>query len=92
LSSLDRHPSAKAIALAKETQKDARFVELVLSESKRIVRHRENLESSPSTGFGFVMANAGIDHSKRRARRQAPSGPCCSGRPGPLGKRSSATS
>jgi coenzyme F420-0:L-glutamate ligase/coenzyme F420-1:gamma-L-glutamate ligase len=55
-------PSAEAIELARETLKDARFVQVVLSESKRIVRHRENLIIAEHR-LGFVMANAGIDHS-----------------------------
>jgi coenzyme F420-0:L-glutamate ligase / coenzyme F420-1:gamma-L-glutamate ligase len=55
-------PSAQAIKLAKETRKDPRFVEVVLSESKRIVRHRENLIIAEHR-HGWVMANAGIDHS-----------------------------
>jgi coenzyme F420-0:L-glutamate ligase/coenzyme F420-1:gamma-L-glutamate ligase len=55
-------PSARAKELAEQTGKDARFVELVLSESKRIVRHRENLIIAEHR-LGFVMANAGIDHS-----------------------------
>jgi coenzyme F420-0:L-glutamate ligase/coenzyme F420-1:gamma-L-glutamate ligase len=55
-------PSAAAIALAAETQKDARFVEIVLSESRRIVRHRPNLIIAEHR-LGFVMANAGIDRS-----------------------------
>jgi coenzyme F420-0:L-glutamate ligase/coenzyme F420-1:gamma-L-glutamate ligase len=55
-------PSAQAEKLAAETGKDSRFVELVLSESKRIVRHRENLIIAEHR-LGFVMANAGIDHS-----------------------------
>jgi coenzyme F420-0:L-glutamate ligase / coenzyme F420-1:gamma-L-glutamate ligase len=55
-------PSAEAERLAQETSKDPRFVELVLSESKRIVRHRENLIIAEHR-LGFVMANAGIDHS-----------------------------
>jgi coenzyme F420-0:L-glutamate ligase / coenzyme F420-1:gamma-L-glutamate ligase len=55
-------PSAEAERLAKETNKDPRFVELVLAESKRIVRHRENLIIAEHR-LGFVMANAGIDHS-----------------------------
>ena len=55
-------PSAQAKELAEQTGKDARFVELVLSESKRIVRHRENLIIAEHR-LGFVMANAGIDHS-----------------------------
>ncbi len=33
-------PSERAIELAQEFDKDPRFVEVVLSESKRVVRHR----------------------------------------------------
>jgi coenzyme F420-0:L-glutamate ligase / coenzyme F420-1:gamma-L-glutamate ligase len=55
-------PSAKAIALAAEVDKDPRFVEVVLSESKRVVRHRPGLLIVEHR-LGFVMANAGIDHS-----------------------------
>src|SRR5437016_9043042 len=57
-------PSERAIALAAETGKDPRFVEIVLSESRRIVRHRPNLIVAEHR-LGFVMANAGIDHSNR---------------------------
>ena len=55
-------PSARAVKLAEETGKDPRFVQLVLAESKRIVRHRPNLIIAEHR-LGFVMANAGIDHS-----------------------------
>lgn len=55
-------PSQQAIALAAEVDKDPRFVELVLSESKRVVRHRPGLLIVEHRR-GFVMANAGIDHS-----------------------------
>jgi coenzyme F420-0:L-glutamate ligase/coenzyme F420-1:gamma-L-glutamate ligase len=55
-------PSVRATELAAETSKDPRFVEVVLSESKRIVRHRENLIIVEHKR-GWVMANAGIDHS-----------------------------
>jgi coenzyme F420-0:L-glutamate ligase/coenzyme F420-1:gamma-L-glutamate ligase len=55
-------PSERAIALAAETDKDPRFVEVVLSESKRVVRHRPGLLIVEHR-LGFVMANAGIDHS-----------------------------
>jgi coenzyme F420-0:L-glutamate ligase / coenzyme F420-1:gamma-L-glutamate ligase len=51
-----------AIALAAEVDKDPRFVEIVLSESRRIVRHRPNLVIAEHR-LGYVMANAGIDHS-----------------------------
>jgi coenzyme F420-0:L-glutamate ligase/coenzyme F420-1:gamma-L-glutamate ligase len=55
-------PSDRAIALAAEVDKDPRFVEVVLSESKRVVRHRPGLLIVEHR-LGFVMANAGIDHS-----------------------------
>ena len=55
-------PSEAAIALAAEVDKDPRFVEVVLSESKRVVRHRPGLLIVEHR-LGFVMANAGIDHS-----------------------------
>jgi coenzyme F420-0:L-glutamate ligase/coenzyme F420-1:gamma-L-glutamate ligase len=55
-------PSAQAIALAAETDKDPRFVEIVLGESKRVVRRRPGLLIVEHR-LGFVMANAGIDHS-----------------------------
>ena len=55
-------PSPEAVALAAEVDKDPRFVEVVLSESRRIVRHRANLLIAEHKR-GWVMANAGIDHS-----------------------------
>jgi coenzyme F420-0:L-glutamate ligase / coenzyme F420-1:gamma-L-glutamate ligase len=55
-------PSERAVALAAELDKDPRFVEVVLSESKRVVRHRPGLLIVEHR-LGFVMANAGIDHS-----------------------------
>src|SRR5579862_5145530 len=55
-------PSESAIALAAETDKDPRLVEVVLRESRRIVRHRPNLLIAEHRR-GWVMANAGIDHS-----------------------------
>jgi coenzyme F420-0:L-glutamate ligase/coenzyme F420-1:gamma-L-glutamate ligase len=55
-------PSQRAVELARETEKDARIVELILRESSEILRTR------PGTiivehRLGFVCANAGIDHS-----------------------------
>jgi coenzyme F420-0:L-glutamate ligase/coenzyme F420-1:gamma-L-glutamate ligase len=58
----DVTPSAAAIALAAETGKDARLVEIVLSEAKRVVRRRPGLIIVEHR-LGFVMANAGVDHS-----------------------------
>jgi coenzyme F420-0:L-glutamate ligase/coenzyme F420-1:gamma-L-glutamate ligase len=55
-------PSPRAIALAAEVDKDPRFVEIVLGEARRVVRQRRGLLIVEHR-LGFVMANAGIDHS-----------------------------
>ncbi len=55
-------PSAEAVALAQETGKDPRIVAVVLSESARVVRSRPNLIIVEHRR-GWVMANAGVDHS-----------------------------
>ncbi len=47
--------------LAKRLSHDARFIEVVLSESRRIVRADRVL--IVETHHGFVCANAGVDHS-----------------------------
>ena len=54
-------PSEKAQALAAELKKDARAIEVVLRESRRILRSERVLISE--THHGFVCANAGVDHS-----------------------------
>ena len=55
-------PSARALELAAVVQKDARLVELVLRESKRIVRTAKDVLIVEHRR-GYVMANAGIDQS-----------------------------
>ncbi len=55
-------PSAEAVTLAAAVAKDPRFVEVVLSESRRVVRHRPDLLIVEHRD-GYIMANAGIDHS-----------------------------
>jgi coenzyme F420-0:L-glutamate ligase/coenzyme F420-1:gamma-L-glutamate ligase len=55
-------PSNHAFELASETKKDPRFIELVLIESKSIVKYSENVIVT-ETKHGFVCANAGIDQS-----------------------------
>ncbi len=55
-------PSADAVALAAETGKDPRFVEVVLSESADVVRKRLGV-LIVAHRLGFIMANAGIDRS-----------------------------
>ena len=55
-------PSAEAISIAQSVQNDPRFIEVVLRESRRIVRkgaHALIVE----THHGFVCANAGVDRS-----------------------------
>ena len=55
-------PSLLADGIASSYGKDPRLVELILSESKRIVR-MENGIIIVETKHGFVCANAGIDES-----------------------------
>jgi coenzyme F420-0:L-glutamate ligase/coenzyme F420-1:gamma-L-glutamate ligase len=56
------NPSLLANGIASSYGKDPRLVELILSESKRIVR-MENGIIIVETKHGFVCANAGIDES-----------------------------
>ena len=58
-------PSLLADGIASSYGKDPRLVELILSESKRIVR-MENGIIIVETNHGFVCANAGIDESNVR--------------------------
>ncbi|MBS0641824.1 MAG: coenzyme F420-0:L-glutamate ligase, partial [Proteobacteria bacterium] len=58
----DVEPSAEAVRLAAETGKDPRIVQVVLSESVKVVRSRPNLMIMQHR-LGFVMANAGVDQS-----------------------------
>jgi coenzyme F420-0:L-glutamate ligase / coenzyme F420-1:gamma-L-glutamate ligase len=55
-------PTAEAVALAAKVEKDPRIVQVVLSESVRVVRSRPNLMIMQHR-LGFVMANAGVDQS-----------------------------
>lgn len=58
----DVTPSPRALELAAEVDKDPRVVELILSESTEVVRHREGV-LVVAHRLGFVLANAGIDAS-----------------------------
>jgi len=58
----DVEPSAEALRIAREDDKDPRHVEVVLRESKRIVRRAHGVMIS-ETHHGFVCANAGVDLS-----------------------------
>ena len=55
-------PRREAVELAAEVGKDPRLVEVILSESTRVVRSRPNLIIVQHR-LGFVMANAGVDQS-----------------------------
>jgi coenzyme F420-0:L-glutamate ligase/coenzyme F420-1:gamma-L-glutamate ligase len=58
----DIDPQPEAIALGVETGKDPRLLELILRESKRVLRARAGTIIVEHR-LGFVCANAGVDHS-----------------------------
>jgi coenzyme F420-0:L-glutamate ligase/coenzyme F420-1:gamma-L-glutamate ligase len=58
----DVAPGPEAARLAQETEKDPRLVELILRESRRIVRQAGPVLIT-ETRHGFVCANAGVDAS-----------------------------
>ena len=62
-------PSERAKALANQTQKDPRLVEIILQESAQILRARPGLIISEHR-LGFICANAGVDHSNVRGDDQ----------------------
>jgi coenzyme F420-0:L-glutamate ligase / coenzyme F420-1:gamma-L-glutamate ligase len=55
-------PSSRAIELSNKTKKDARLLELVLQESRKILRTKIGIVIVEHK-LGFICANAGIDHS-----------------------------
>jgi coenzyme F420-0:L-glutamate ligase/coenzyme F420-1:gamma-L-glutamate ligase len=55
-------PSERAAELARETEKDPRLVELILQESREVLRARPGVLIVEDRR-GFVCANAGIDRS-----------------------------
>ena len=55
-------PSPEAIRLGEETNKDPRLVEVILDESRQVLRTREGVIIVEHR-LGFVCANAGVDHS-----------------------------
>ena len=58
----DVAPSPLARQWARELSSDARFIEVVLRESRRVVRMSARVLLA-ETHHGFVCANAGVDHS-----------------------------
>lgn len=55
-------PSPRAVELAAVTHKDPRLIELVLSESREVLRAKKDVIIVEHR-LGYVMANAGIDQS-----------------------------
>ena len=55
-------PTLLATGIASEYGKDPRVVQLILDESKRIIRMKNGIMIS-ETKHGFVCANAGVDES-----------------------------
>lgn len=55
-------PSLLAVGIAAEYEKDPRLTEVILYETKRIVR-MENRVLITETRHGFICANAGVDES-----------------------------
>ncbi len=55
-------PSKRAVDIARDVLKDPRLVEVILGESRRIVRSGRNVLIVEHR-LGFVMANAGVDQS-----------------------------
>lgn len=55
-------PSERAVQYSHSVKKDPRLIELILQESKRVIRTRGALMIVQHR-LGFICANAGIDHS-----------------------------
>lgn len=62
----DTTPSKKALKISQRCEKDPRLVELILSESRSILRVRSGTIIVEHR-LGFICANAGIDHSNVRS-------------------------
>jgi len=64
-------PSLEATGLAAETGKAPELVELILQDSREVVRHRPGVLIVEQKS-GFVCANAGVDHSNVPTRNGEP--------------------
>lgn len=58
----DVRPSSLARSIARQARKDPRVVEVILSQTRRIVRMSKNVLIC-ETHQGFICANAGVDRS-----------------------------
>ena len=65
----DVTPSARALELAAATGKDAALVEVILSESREVLRSRRELIITEHR-LGLIMANAGVDRSNVSGGRE----------------------
>lgn len=63
-------PGERALRMAAESGKDARLLEVVLGETKKIVRWTNGILIC-ETHHGFICANAGVDRSNAGAPDQA---------------------
>jgi len=62
------NPSENAIDLSNQVDKDPKFVEMILQESRKIVRIFNNTIIA-ETHHGFICANAGIDQSNVSSKK-----------------------
>ncbi|MAT44512.1 MAG: coenzyme F420-0:L-glutamate ligase [Anaerolineaceae bacterium] len=65
----DIHPSEKALNYVLQTGKDPRVIELILSESNKVLRTRKGLMVVEHK-LGFICANAGIDQSNIKQKNE----------------------
>jgi coenzyme F420-0:L-glutamate ligase/coenzyme F420-1:gamma-L-glutamate ligase len=63
----DVDPSPESLRIAETSTKDVRLIEVILRESRRVVRHRQDVLIT-ETRHGFVCANAGVDLSNVEGR------------------------
>ena len=63
-------PGERALRMAAESGKDARLLEVVLGETKKVVRWTNGILIC-ETHHGFICANAGVDRSNAGAPDQA---------------------
>ncbi|MBW2396218.1 MAG: coenzyme F420-0:L-glutamate ligase [Deltaproteobacteria bacterium] len=63
-------PTAEALRIAEEHEKDPRHIEVILRETRRIVRRSHGILIC-ETHHGFVCANAGVDLSNTPADEMA---------------------
>ena len=60
-------PSDEALEMAKSSRKRPQLIEIIMSESRKIVRFNKRTIITEHN-LGFISANAGIDHSNVRGK------------------------